>query len=171
MQQPLSWWQSKAFSVLKSGKYKKNTEKSPINPSDSEVTCLLALQTARNSLALLPSQEGELRGICGEEGLQLLRAPQSCDNRAPKGRRSDWCWHRDPTTLRGLSFEATPHTGRRSLYRATQHIPGTVSLQRIILRTFSSFSRLQAANSSRLTKFPGTDAFCYFKVPPLLFFF
>ena len=76
MQQPLSWWQSKAFSVLKSGKYKKNTEKSPINPSDSEVTCLLALQTARNSLALLPSQEGELRGICGEEGLQLLRAPQ-----------------------------------------------------------------------------------------------
>ena len=76
-----------------------------------------------------------------------------------------------PSHIRGLSFEATPHTGRRSLYRTTQHIPGTVSLQRIVLRTFSSFSSLQAANSSGSTKFPGPDASCYFKVPLLLFIF
>ena len=97
--------------------------------------CLLALQTARKSPALLPSQEGGLRGICGEGGLQLLRAPQSCDNRALKGGRADWCCLQDPATLQGFSFEATPHTGRRSLYRTTQHIPGTVSLQRITPRT------------------------------------
>ena len=82
--------------MLKSGKYRKNTEKSPLNPPDSEATCLLALQTPRNSPALLPSQEGGLRGICGEGRLQLLRAPQSCDNRALKRRRADWCCRQDP---------------------------------------------------------------------------